>query len=70
MRCGQDSNTWVFPWLAKTIGSISALVHYEAHLNQTAKPKVKLIFCTAAMGTGSQPEWEQLGNLSDRIVRK
>ena len=67
---GQDPNSWVFPWIAKTIGSISALVHYEAHLNPTAKPKVKLVFCTAAMGTGSQSEWEQLQNLSDRIAQE
>ena len=67
---GQDPNSWVFPWLAKTIGCISALVHYEAHLNQTRQPKVKLIFCTAAMGTGSQSEWEQLENLSDRIAQE
>ena len=67
---GQDSNTWVFPWLAKTIGCISALVHYEAHRNPTTKPKVKLVFCTAAMGTGSQSEWEQLENLTGRITQE
>ena len=66
---GPDSDSWVYPWLAKTIGCVSALVHYEAHLNQN-KPKVKLVFCTAAMGTGSQSEWEQLENLSERIAQE
>ena len=67
---GQDSNTWVFPWLAKTIGCVSGLVHHEAHRSPATKPRVKLVFCTAAMGTGSQSEWEQLDNLTAKIVQE
>jgi len=67
---GKESDTWIFPWLAKTIGAISAVVNYKVCLNPNEKPRVKLVFCSAAMGTGSQSEWEHLQQLSGKIIQE
>ncbi|MCH1581929.1 MAG: histidine phosphatase family protein [Flavobacteriales bacterium] len=64
----QDPDSWVYPWLAKTIGCIAGLVHLEAHRDPSGQPKVWLVYCSAEMGTGSQTEWEELENLTRRIT--
>ena len=63
-----DPNTWVLPWMAKTIGAISCLLytHYK-FTSEHQELQVKVVYMAAAMGTGSQSEWERLEELQSKI---
>ena len=62
---GADVNSWTYPWIAKTVGAVSAVVHQIVYKEREAHPRVVLVLLNAAMETGSQSEWEALDTVKD-----
>ena len=63
-----DPDTWVLPWMAKTIGAISAVA---AGMARTRGPiRIVLVYMSAEMGTGSQSEWQRCEILKQKILQE
>ena len=78
-----DPSTWVLPWIAKSVGAVSAaiqmasttslkVVHFSPSSSQheSGKCHVKLVYLSAEMGTGSQSEWEKYAFLKQKILQE
>ena len=67
---GADPNSWTYPWIANTVGAVSAVVHDLVYREPTVSPKVRLVLLKAAMETGSQMEWEALETVKAKILQE
>ena len=64
---GRDPNSWTYPWMAKTVGAVSAVVYDRLYKEPSVPPRVTMVLLNAAMETGSQMEWEALETVKSKI---